>query len=187
MRAVEKVFRLSVVSALLLGFACASPQQRSVSAPERERPAEEKVSAKPGGLSMPSTIAVWDFDPLVHGASVAAELGELLAGRVTEAISRKPGYTVVERQRLLLALEELHLGSSALADESTRLRLGRMVGAQSMIFGGYQLVGSMMRLDVRLVNVETGALIKAATRTVPATNTVQWFEAAESAAEQLLQ
>lgn len=182
----SKAYRWGAACTLLLVISCASPQQQTVSVPERERPAVDKVTARPATPSMPTTIAVWDFDPLIRGASVAAELGEVLAGRVTETIWKKPGYTVVERQRLLLALEELHIGSSALADESTRLRLGKMVGAQSMIFGGYQVSGGMMRLDVRLVNVETGVLIRAATRTVPAGSTPQWFEAAESAANELL-
>lgn len=151
--------------------------------PPKEAPPAEAVPPK---VARPSTVAVWDFDALSVGNSMAPDLGEVMASRVTDAISRKGKVTVVERQRLLLALQELHLGSSALADESTRLKLGRMVGAKMMIFGGYLVTGDKMRLDVRLVNVETGAVIKAAERTVPAANVPQWFEAAESAANELL-
>ena len=151
--------------------------------PPKEAPPPEKVPPKPPRLS---TVAVWDFDSLSVGASTTPELGEVLASRVTDALSRKGKVTVVERQRLLLALEELNVGSSALVDESTRLRLGKMVGAKMMIFGGYLVSGDKMRLDVRLVNVETGALIKATERTVPAANIPQWLEAAESAANELL-
>ncbi|MHC1742532.1 MAG: CsgG/HfaB family protein [Syntrophobacteraceae bacterium] len=166
------------------------PEPTPASAPKKPvdvpptGPAPAKIA--PPKTVKPSTVAVWDFDSLSVGASTAPELGEVLASRVTDAISRKGKYTVVERQRLLLALEELHLGSSALADESTRLRLGKMVGARMMIFGGYLVSGDKMRLDVRLVNVETGALIKAAERTLPAANIPQWLEAAESAANELL-
>jgi curli biogenesis system outer membrane secretion channel CsgG len=129
---------------------------------------------------------VWDFDHLMYGGKDLPELGEVLAGRVTEAISRKGKYDVVERQQLLLALEELHLGTSKIVDESTRLRLGKMVGAKLMVFGGYQVVGDKMRMDLRLVNVETGALIKAVERIVPAANTPGLFDAAQSAADELL-
>jgi curli biogenesis system outer membrane secretion channel CsgG len=168
---------------VLLMVSCAAPRQETSLPPQREPVGEAQEVGK---AAKPSTIAVWDFDHLMVGSAQAPELGEVLAGRVTEAISKKGAYTVVERQRLLLALEELHLGSSALADESTRLRLGKMVGAQLMIFGGYQVSGDKMRLDVRLVDVETGGLVKAAERTVPAANIPGWFEAAESAANDLL-
>jgi curli biogenesis system outer membrane secretion channel CsgG len=177
------VLRWVAACTVLLLFSCAAPQPQS-SRPHQGGPAGETKEA--GKTTTPSTIAIWDFDHALYGGSGTPELGEVLAGRVTEAISKKGVYTVVERQRLLLALEELHLGTSALADESTRLRLGKMVGAQLMIFGGYQVSGDKMRLDVRLVNVETGALIKAAERTVPAGNIPAWFDAAESAANDLL-
>lgn len=179
----RQVLRWVAVCTVLLVYSCAAPQQKTSRPPQPEPVREAKDAGK---TATPLTIAVWDFDDALHGGAATPELGEVLAGRVTEAVSKKGSYTVVERQRLLLALEELHLGTSALADESTRLRLGKMVGAQRMIFGGYQVIGDKMRLDLRLVNVETGALIKAAERTVPAANIPAWFEAAEQAANDLL-
>jgi curli biogenesis system outer membrane secretion channel CsgG len=164
-------------------FSCASPKHKTEQAPQRE-PAQ--VAQEPVKDTKPSTVAVWDFDALMFEGSANPELGEVLAGRVTETIGQKGTVTVIERQRLLLALEELHLGSGALADESTRLRLGKMVGAQLMIFGGYLVSGDKMRLDVRLVNVETGSLVKSAQRMAPASNFLEWFTAAESAANDLL-
>ena len=115
------------------------------------------------------------------------DLGGLLSAKVIETLKEKTAYDVVERERLSLVLEEQNLGSSQLADESTRLRLGRLVGAQLMIFGGYQVIGGQMRLDIRLVEVETGKILKATERTVSAGDLTGWLNAAAEAAAELVQ
>lgn len=129
-------------------------------------------------------LAVWDVEDL-SSSGAEAGLGETLAAPVIEVAQAK-GYQVVERQRLLVLLEELRLGSGALADESTRLRLGRLCGARWMIFGGYQSVGGRARVDLRLVEVETGKVLKAAQAIATAVGPVQALEASRKAATDLL-
>lgn len=97
----------------------------------------------------------------------------------------KGKYSVVERERLLLALEELRLGTTSLVDESSRLELGRLVGAQLMVFGGYQIIGEMMRVDLRLVEVESGKVLKAVEKTTSAADLSGWLNATRKAAEEL--
>ncbi|MGA1875112.1 MAG: CsgG/HfaB family protein [bacterium] len=133
-----------------------------------------------------ATIAVWDLDNLSPSASGNPDMGQILSTRITETIMSGGKVTVIERERLLLALEELNLGSSSLADEATRLKLGRLVGAQAMVFGAYQVFGQTMRLDLRLVEVGTGKVMKAVQKTTPDMNVSQWLEAAREAAEGLL-
>ncbi len=133
----------------------------------------------------PPSVAVWDFDDLTAGGETQPGLGELLAARAVEAFQAGGKYAVVERQRLLLALEELHLGSGALADESTRLRLGRMTGARYMVFGGFQVVAGRMRLDLRMVEVETGKVRKAVSRVTAAGDLPAWLEGARAAASEI--
>ncbi|NOZ69974.1 MAG: hypothetical protein GXP46_12210 [Deferribacteres bacterium] len=130
-------------------------------------------------------VAVWDIDNLTPSASEQPDLGELLSAEIIRTIQEKAGYTVVERERLLLALEELHLGSASLADESTRLRLGRISGAGLMVFGGYQVIGGRMRLDLRLVDVETGRVKKAVHKTAAAEDLPAWLRIAGEAAGEL--
>jgi len=126
-----------------------------------------------------TTIAVWDLENLTPSESVQHDLGELLSAKVIETINKTGKCTVVERERLLLALEELNLGTSSLVDESTRLRIGRIVGAQLMAFGAYQVIADQMRLDLRLVEGETGKIIKAAQKTTPGRDLSGWLKAAE--------
>jgi curli biogenesis system outer membrane secretion channel CsgG len=131
-----------------------------------------------------ATVAVWELEDVSAGLS-RIDVGEVLSARVSETLQRKGTYTVVERERLLRVLGELHLGSSELADEGTRLRIGRLLGARFMVFGGYQIVGKQMRLDLRLVEVETGKIRKAVSRVAPSSGGVSgWLEAAEKAAQE---
>jgi hypothetical protein len=129
-------------------------------------------------------VAVWDLDDLSPGVA-GTNLGELLSGQVMEVLRGKAGYRIVERTRLLRALEELRLGSSALVDESSRLRVGRLIGAQRMVFGGYQIVGDQMRLDLRMVDVETGNVLKAAHNISRSVAVTSLIDAARKAAGEL--
>ena len=157
---------IGLMSLLLFCFSCAP-------APDMGGMGERKA-----------TVAVWELEDVSPGLS-RIDLGEVLSARVSESLLRKGTYTVVERTRLLRVLEELHLGSSELADEGTRLRIGRLAGARFMVFGGYQIVGKQMRLDLRLVEVETGKVRKAVSKTAPPAGGVSgWLEAAEKAAEE---
>ena len=133
-----------------------------------------------------ATIAVWNLDDLSPSTIVRPEIGELLSGEIINAVNQKGEYSVVERERLLLALEELNLGAASFVDETTRLRLGRLSGARFMIFGGYQIIGSTMRLDLQLIEVETGKLQKAVQKTIEGSDLSKWLKNAEEAAEELL-
>src|SRR4030065_2611411 len=68
-----------------------------------------------------AAIAVWDLDDLSPGKTGRANLGEILSLRIIETLNKREGYKVIERQRLLLALEELRLGTTSIVDETTRL------------------------------------------------------------------
>jgi len=114
------------------------------------------------------------------------DLGDMLSNRIVEVFQESNHYLVVEREQLVLALRELNLGSSSLADESTRLRIGQLVGARMMIFGAYQVIGDQMRLDLRMVEVETGRILKASHQNAGKSNWTGWLDAAAAAARDLM-
>lgn len=134
----------------------------------------------------PPALAIWTLEDLSLPGTVQPELAELLTAKVMETAEATGTYPLVERERLLAILQELNLGSSRLADEATGLRIGRLVGARLMLFGAYQVVASQMRLDLRLVEVETGRVFNAAQKTVPAGNLSGWLEAAAAGTRELL-
>jgi hypothetical protein len=137
-------------------------------------------------LSEKLVIAVWDLEDLSPLGIAQMDLGNLLSARITETVQQAGGYTVVEREKLEIALRELNLGSSSLADPSTQLRIGRIAGARLMIFGAYQVVADQMRLDLRIVDVETGRIIKTAEKTAAGGDLSGWLKAAEAAAIELI-
>lgn len=134
-----------------------------------------------------TAVAVWDFENLSMPGQGPMDLGELLTAKAAEAIQERGAYEVVERQRLEMVLKELNLGSSDLADEQARLNLGRLTGAKLMIFGAYQVISSHMRLDLRLVESETGRIVAVQQREVDAGNLRGWLDAAGAAALSLFE
>jgi len=126
-------------------------------------------------------VAVWDLDDLSPGVG-RTNYGELLSNQVIEVFKSKGKYSVVERMRLLRVLEELRLGSSSLVDDSTRLRVGKLIGAQRMVFGGYLIIGDQMRIDLRMVDVESGRVVKAVQKTSLSGDLPSWLDAARKAA-----
>ena len=130
-------------------------------------------------------VAVWDLEDASPAAKAQPDLGELLSAQIIATIKENEDIVVVERERLLLALEELNLGTTSLVDETTRLELGRIAGAQAMVFGGYQIIGDRLRLDLRLIDVETGKTLRAVATTAAANDVTAWLNAAKGAAEKL--
>jgi len=106
-------------------------------------------------------VAVWDLEDLSPGPDQHPEVGELLSGQIIETLGQQKNLSVVEREKLVTVLQELNIGSSELSEESTRLKIGRFAGAQMMIFGAYQIIVGQVRIDLRLVDVETGRVLRA--------------------------
>jgi len=53
------------------------------------------------------------------------------------------------------------------------------------VFGGCLVFAGQMRLDLRVVDVETGGVMKSVEKTVSATELPGWLKAAEDAANEL--
>lgn len=134
----------------------------------------------------PETLAIWDLEDLSVAPQAQAGMGELLAGQIASRLGQTGRYKVVERQQLIKALEELHIGSSDLADSQTRLTLGRMLGARQMVFGAFQAVGPILRLDLRRVDVASGRILSTASATANIQDISGWLQAADQAASDLI-
>lgn len=67
---------------------------------------------------------------------------------------------VVGRGRLRELMREQDLGASGRVDPATAARIGRLVGAHYVIVGGFVDFYGDFRMDARIVNVETGEIVK---------------------------
>jgi curli biogenesis system outer membrane secretion channel CsgG len=135
----------------------------------------------PQGVS----VAVWDLEYLSPEPEAHQYISEILSAKVIEVFKESGCCEVVEREQLDLALEELNIGSSSIADETTRLQIGRIVGAKYMVFGAYLVLGDKMRIDLRLVEVETGSVVKTAQKTTNSSDPIEWINLAEKASREL--
>jgi TolB-like protein len=68
---------------------------------------------------------------------------------------------VVDRTSLNELLAEQDIGASGRVDEATASRIGKLVGAKYMILGSFTDLYGEMRLDTRIVDVETSEIEKA--------------------------
>jgi TolB-like protein len=67
---------------------------------------------------------------------------------------------IVERDRLEAILKEQKLSKSAQVDPATAAKVGKLLGAQVILTGGYfEMMGSL-RIDARFIDVETGKILK---------------------------
>ncbi len=67
---------------------------------------------------------------------------------------------VVERDKIEFVLKELELQKSGAVDQATAVQVGKVVGAQVMVFGSItQMDSKSTRMVVRAVNVETSEII----------------------------
>jgi TolB-like protein len=116
-----------------------------------------------GGKSKLNTIAVMYFDnnSIVDHDDLNA-LSKGLASMMIYDVKKIPNLAVVERDRINFLVDELKLQQSDLVDKSTAVRIGKLVGAHTLLMGGFmKLSNDQFRIDARLVNVETGEIIKA--------------------------
>jgi len=113
-----------------------------------------------------SVIAIVPFTNLTKDTDLDW-LSEGIVETLTTKLAHVKTIRIVERQRLDVALNEISLGQMGVVDEKGAARAGQMVGAETVITGGYQQVGDTLRLTARFVKVATGVVSNTAMATGP--------------------
>jgi TolB-like protein len=114
-----------------------------------------------------NTLAVLDFD---NNSLVERErlepLRKGLAQMFTSELGRVQTLRLVERAELHRLIEEMQLAQAGLIDERTAQQVGKLLGAQHLLLGSFiYLPNKKLRLDVRLVQTETGRTLRAGEET----------------------
>lgn len=109
------------------------------------------------------TIAILDFDNNSIGEDKEKwePMGKGIAQMLITDLSKATKLKVVERERIQYIMDEIELEKKKAFDQNTVVRIGKLLGVHAMLFGGIAKIGDQMRLDARLIKVETGELIKA--------------------------
>lgn len=92
-----------------------------------------------------------DFDALQVG------LAQML---ITE-LATNPKARLVDRRIIRQVLEEQDLGASGRVDAETAAKVGKLVGARYVVTGGFIDFYGDLRIDARIVDVETSEILKA--------------------------
>jgi TolB-like protein len=109
------------------------------------------------------TIAILDFD---IGATIGQDpedyqaLRRGLAGMTISELAANPGVRVVERAQIQAILQEQDLARSDRIDQTTALRVGRLLNARYMVTGTLYDVRGQFRIDARLFDVETSQILQ---------------------------
>jgi TolB-like protein len=117
-------------------------------------PAIVQAQAKP-------VIAVLYFDNNSIGKDHADYdgVGKGIADMLITDMAQNPNVRVVERERIQSLLTEQNLTKAGTIDPQTAIRLGKIIGAQYMITGGFMSDGrGTFVLTARAINVETSAI-----------------------------
>jgi TolB-like protein len=119
------------------------------------------LRAQDGGDPTP-TVAVMYFSNGAIGAAhqELAPLSRGIADLLITELSGNPGIRVVERDQLQRLLDEQSLSAGDRVSQETAVRMGQVLGAHHMLFGGFVTDGrGTMRIDVRAVHVETSRVV----------------------------
>ena len=116
-------------------------------------------------------IAVIEFSNLNRGVT---EFGQFLAEElITQLFLVNVGkFDVVERQQLQKIIDEHHLGSSGLLDGAAMGKIGKILGVDAIVSGSITDLGNSVKINARLIAVDTGMVFAVAATDIPKVGTV---------------
>ena len=79
---------------------------------------------------------------------------------LTTEFAQNPALRVVDRTQIKGLLAEQDLAAQGRVDANTAAKIGKVVGAKWVVLGGFIDFYGDMRLDVRIVNVETSEILR---------------------------
>lgn len=139
-----------LVSILILAPLCLAPMEGA---------GQEDPDTRPG-------IAVMQFENAgSHGGNAESENFAALEVGLQVILGTELGQNaalrLVERGDLQALLREQELATEGRVDASTAADIGRLVGARYMVMGSFVDIFEQVRMDARIVDVETGELLRA--------------------------
>ncbi|WP_342373781.1 CsgG/HfaB family protein [Myxococcus stipitatus] len=106
-------------------------------------------------------VAVMPFRNLNEDAALNW-LARGLAETLVSDLRASGNLVLVEREQLDAAVAELKLQAETLTTESSAVRVGRLVGARTMVIGSIQRAQDTLRINARFIDVETGTVLDTA-------------------------
>ena len=108
---------------------------------------------------VPPALAVLYFDYTGKNTQLEVLKKGLAQMLVSDLESRADNCVIVERDRLEEILKELKLGQSKKVDATTAAKAGKLLGARYIVLGSFFDIFGQFRIDGRVIDVETGAIL----------------------------
>ena len=121
----------------------------------------EKQSSQSSELmpKLENAVAVMTFANIT-GEPKDEWIGSGIAETVTSDLKKVRGLSVIGRERTFEVLKDLGTGQLADFDESVAIDIGRRLAASWILGGGYQRIGEMIRITARVIDVNTGEVVR---------------------------
>jgi TolB-like protein len=113
-------------------------------------------------LSANPRVAVLYFKNHSLDVNTLTSLSKGLCSMVITDLDHRSDYDLVERTRIQEVLRELEMTSGGAFDKSATAKIGKLVGAEYLLFGSFFLAVEKFRMDARLVEVERGIVVASA-------------------------
>lgn len=116
-------------------------------------------------------IAVVDFTDIDGSIT---ELGRFTAEEFSTSLAgSKKEFIVIDRFHLKTILKEHKLSSTGLIDQNTARQLGKLAGVDALVTGTLTPLGESVRINVKVLDIETAAVIDAKRGNIAMTDAIK--------------
>ena len=122
-------------------------------------------STMPARVPVKTALAVLDLDATNIGIAEAKSLSD----RLRIEIFNTGSYEMLEREKMTKILEEMEFQLSGCTSDECAVEVGRLVGVTNILVGSIGKVGEYYTVSARIIDVETGKIIKTATEDIEGT------------------
>jgi len=88
-------------------------------------------------------------------------LGKVFSEVLTTSFVNSEAFKIIEREQLEKVLKELQLTQTGIVDTAYAKQIGKMVGADAILTGTVIKFGTDLRVDARIIDVESGIILTA--------------------------
>jgi TolB-like protein len=88
-------------------------------------------------------------------------LGKVFSEVLTTSFVNSEAFKIIEREQLEKVLKELQLTQTGIIDTAYAKQIGKMVGADAILTGTVIKFGKDLRVDARIIDVESGIILTA--------------------------
>jgi TolB-like protein len=88
-------------------------------------------------------------------------LGKIVSEMLTTSFVNSESFKIIEREQLQKVIKEFQLSQSGIIDTSYAKQIGKIAGADAIVTGSVTKIGNDLRLDARIIDIESGIILTA--------------------------